>query len=96
MVRWEICYQKESITDTMRMNILSTISTAIDTHRKSEKYKIVTDVKSWLETTYGKVWCVIIGDLDTFQSACAYHDSKYLAVKEKNFEWYIQIFQQIP
>jgi len=96
MVKWEIVHQKEGITDTMRINILSTISTAINTYEESEKYKIATDVKNWLEATYGKKWCVTIGDIETFQSACSYYDSKFLAINEKDFGWFIQVFQQIP
>ena len=46
MARWEIETQTSGITDVMRTNILSTISTAIDTHGSSEMFKIAKDVST--------------------------------------------------
>jgi hypothetical protein len=96
MVQWEIVQQKAGITDTMRINILSTINTAINTYGESEKFKIAADVSNWLEATYGKKWGVVIGDTDTFKSIYSYYESKYLVVNEKGFGWRIEVFQQIP
>jgi hypothetical protein len=96
MVRWEISEQKSGITDAMRMNILSTINTAIDTYGSSEKYKIGKDIKAWLEATYGKKWVVVIGDAGKLQVNFSYYDNKCLQIRETNLNWWIDIFQQIP
>ncbi|CAF3991462.1 unnamed protein product [Adineta steineri] len=60
MAKWQIIEQESGITNTMRINILNTLRTSIDTHGSSKKYEICQDVKNWLQETYGKHWSVII------------------------------------
>ncbi len=93
MGRWQIDTQASGIADPMRMNILSTISTAIDTHGSSNMYNIAKDVKSWLEHTYEKIWAVIIYKPGQGTICCTYYDNKYLLVKETNLDWYIAVIQ---
>ncbi|CAF5020419.1 unnamed protein product, partial [Rotaria sp. Silwood1] len=63
MVKWEIEIQASGITDIMRINILSTLNTSIDTHGSSNKYEVAKDVVNWLNGAYGEYWSVTIGDV---------------------------------
>ncbi|CAF3200870.1 unnamed protein product [Rotaria sp. Silwood2] len=96
MVKWEIVDQYAGITDTMRINILSTLSTSIDTRGSSNQFEICKDVRNWLNETYGSMWGVAIGPIDGYTCFSSYYESKYLTVKEKNLNWYIQIWKQTP
>ncbi|CAF1354904.1 unnamed protein product [Rotaria sordida] len=96
MGRWEIESQKSGITDTMRINILSTINTSIDTRGSSNMFEIAQDVQKWLESTYGKGWTVVIYEIGHGRAALNYFDSKFLRIKETNLGWYITLFQQMP
>ncbi|CAF1116155.1 unnamed protein product [Adineta ricciae] len=96
MGRWEILQQQSGITDTMKINILSTLRTTIDIHGSSNKTKICTELQSWLITTYGKVWAVIIADTSTYSYSVNPYDNKYLLVRETDLKWDIAVFQQIP
>ncbi|CAF4417371.1 unnamed protein product, partial [Adineta steineri] len=66
MPRWEVVERKYGITSTMKTNILATIGSAIDSCGQSERYKIVNDIKEWLEETYGKRWTVLIADTGSY------------------------------
>ncbi|CAF3707012.1 unnamed protein product [Rotaria socialis] len=94
MARWEIRKQDSGITDIMKTNILSTISTAIDMHGSSEKFEVAKVVSDWLDETYGKYWAVIIYDTGHAQAAKTTFGSKYLVVEEKRLAWSFQIFKQ--
>ncbi|CAF3091048.1 unnamed protein product [Rotaria sp. Silwood2] len=94
MGRWEIITQASGITDPMRINILSTISTSIDTHGSSNIFEVADDTQKWLEHTYGKEWTVIIYESGRGQSAVNYFDKKFLRVKETSLGWSISLFQQ--
>ena len=96
MSKWEITTKQSGITDTMKINILSTLRTAIDMHGSSNKTKICTEVQSWLNTTYGKVWGVIIADTSTYSFAVIPYDNKCLHIRETDLKWDIGVFQQIP
>ncbi len=93
MGRWEIVTQESGITDPMRMNILSTISTAIDTHGSSKMDEIAKDVTNWLGHTYEKYWAVIISKPQQGGWYCYYYEEKYLRVKETNLGWDIAVLQ---
>ncbi|CAF3837074.1 unnamed protein product [Rotaria sp. Silwood1] len=96
MGKWEIQTQESGITDTMRINILSTINTSIDTHGSSNMFEIAQDVKRWLGSTYGKIWMVLIYKTGCAQCAWTYYDHKHLRVYENNLGWTISLFQQAP
>lgn len=96
MVKWEVKAQRPGITDTMRLNILGAIRTAIETYGSSEMFQIAQSVRKWLQETYGGAWTVIVGKQGEWQSACSYHKQKYLWVCETDLRWTIEIFQQIP
>jgi hypothetical protein len=96
MVRWQVVEKKAGITSIMKTNILGAIDTAIGIYGVSERYKIVNDVKYWLERTYGKRWTVLIGDTGSYQLSASQYDSKFLRVKETHLKWTIDIYQQIP
>ncbi len=96
MVRWQVVEKKAGITSVMNTNILSAIDTAIGIYGASERYKIVNDVKYWLERTYGKRWTVLIADTGCYQLSASQYDSKFLRVKETHLKWTIDIYQQIP
>jgi hypothetical protein len=69
MVIWEIVVQQDGITNAMKINILNTLNTAIDVHGTSKLHKIAEEVKDWLDTTYGKRWSVVIGDMGKVECA---------------------------
>ncbi len=96
MGRWEIVKQESGITGPMIMNILSTISTAIDTHGSSNMHKIALDVSNWLDHTYGKKWAVSIYECGQGAFVTTYYEKKFLRVKETNLDWYITILQATP
>lgn len=94
MVTWEVLDQHAGITDTMRVNILSTISTAIDTHGTSDMYAIAKGVKDWLDETHGSNWTVIVGEAGKYRSAFTCSNSQYLRINETRVGWRIVIFKQ--
>jgi len=94
MAKWEILDQYVGITDTMKVNILSTISTSIDTHGTSDMYAIATAVKGWLDEIHGPHWTVIVGEDGKYRSAFTSSNSQYLRVKETRLGWRIVIFKQ--
>ncbi|CAF1258142.1 unnamed protein product [Adineta steineri] len=96
MPRWEVVERKYGITSTMKTNILATIGSAIDSRGQSERYKIVNDIKEWLEETYGKRWTVLIADTGSYQLSASQYDSRFMRVNETNLKWTIDVFQQIP
>ncbi|CAF4132386.1 unnamed protein product [Rotaria magnacalcarata] len=91
--RWEIEEQATGITDTMRVNILSIISTTMDTHDRSATKEVARDVKNWLDETYGKSWMVEIYDKHEHQPHRNITSSKYFQVKDTKFGWTILIFK---
>ncbi|CAF0876652.1 unnamed protein product [Adineta steineri] len=95
MTRWIIEQQMTGITDTMRINILSTISTSIDIHGTSSMYKIAEELKTWLNGTYEKYWTVVIGDPNRFVSCGTISEAKYLCIKESRLGWRIQMYKQL-
>ena len=94
MERWEVLDQHDGITDTMRVNILSTISTAIDTHGTSDMYAIAKGIKDWLDETHGSNWTVIVGEAGKYRSAFTVSNSQYLRINETRVGWRIVIFKQ--
>ncbi|UJR06760.1 hypothetical protein I4U23_011047 [Adineta vaga] len=62
MAKWQIRAHESGITDVMKINILNTLHTSIDTYGSSNKYEICKDVKNWLQKTYGNYWGVIISN----------------------------------
>ncbi|CAF0848301.1 unnamed protein product [Didymodactylos carnosus] len=94
MARWEILDQYDGITDSMKVNILSTISTSIDTHGTSDMYAIAKAVKDWLDETHGPYWTVVDGEDGKYRSAFTSSNSQYLRVKETRLGWRIVIYKQ--
>ncbi|CAM4870167.1 unnamed protein product [Rotaria socialis] len=90
--RWEI-EEQTGITDTMRINILSIISTTMDTHDRSATKAVARDVKNWLDGTYGKSWTVEIYDKQEHQPQRNITSSKYFQVKDTKFGWTILMFK---
>ena len=93
MARWEIQEQATGITDIMRINILSAIGTAIDTHGSSSLINIAKEVSCWLNGTYGNYWTVIISDGNS-GNYFWHSENKYLKVKETRLGWIILLFKQ--
>ena len=77
----------------MRVNILSIISTTIDTHDRSAAKEIASDIKNWLDETYGKTWTVEIYDKHEHQPQRNITNHKYFRVKDTKFGWTILIFK---
>ncbi|CAM4841099.1 unnamed protein product [Rotaria magnacalcarata] len=96
MSRWAVEMQDSGITDTMKINILSALRTAIETHGSSNMYEVCKSVSNWLDETYGKVWCVIIGETGKAAWFGLYYQDKYLLVKDTTLNWTIRIFEQTP
>ncbi|CAF4505456.1 unnamed protein product, partial [Rotaria socialis] len=94
MAKWKIVTQLSGITDTMRTNILSTLRTSIETHGPSKTMEICKNAKVWLDETYGKYWCVIVGAAGESNSYCTYFDNMFLAVEETDLKWKITVFKQ--
>ena len=86
MARWEILNQDGGITDTMRVNILDSISTSMDTHGTSDMYAIAKAVKDWLDDTYGKYWIVVVREDGKYRSAFTASNSQFLRVKETRLQ----------
>ncbi|CAF3243329.1 unnamed protein product [Rotaria sp. Silwood2] len=94
MARWEVQHQYSGITDVMKTNILSTISTTIDLYGSSEMFKIADNVRSWLDDTYGKHWSLIIFEVGKCGIGATHFESKYFAVKETKLGWCIDMWKQ--
>lgn len=94
MASLEILDQYDGITDTMRVNILNTISASIDTHGTSDMYAIAKAVKGWLDETHGPYWTVVVGEDGKYRSAFTSSNSQYLRVKNTRLGWRIVIFKQ--
>ncbi|CAF1544888.1 unnamed protein product [Adineta steineri] len=92
--RWKIEQQTSGITDSMRINVLNTMSSLIDTYGSLNMQKIIKDMKNWLNETYGKQWNVEIIDKHQKQSFQNIHTNEYLTVKETKLEWTIVIFKE--
>ncbi|CAF1503392.1 unnamed protein product [Adineta steineri] len=93
--RWEIERQPSGITDSMRIDVLSTFGNLIDTYGSSKMLKIVKDMKNWLNDTYEKQWNVEIFDKHQYQSSQNIYSNQYLIVKETKLEWTLVIFKEI-
>lgn len=91
MTKWEVETQQRGITDPMRLNILSTIRTAIDTHGPSKVYEICSQLNTWLNATYKGEWAVTIGERGKFSWCFNVHEEKYLCVRETDLKWIISI-----
>ncbi|CAF3443852.1 unnamed protein product, partial [Rotaria sp. Silwood2] len=74
MPRWEVEHQYSGITDVMKTNILSTISTTIDLHGSS-MLNIAKALTKWLNETYGNYWTVVIGKPGQFNIDFTYAES---------------------
>lgn len=96
MVKWEVEMQESGITDTMRINILSAMRTAIEIHGSSNMFEIAESVKKCLEETYAAKWCVLIGDPAKASWCASYYDKMYLLVKETELNWRFCVFKQTP
>jgi hypothetical protein len=94
MAKWVVVKQDSGITDPMRISILSTLRTSIDTHGSLNMADICIDVKRWLDQTYGNYWCVIISKAGEWNTYFSYLEGKYLTVKETDLNWNITIFKQ--
>ncbi|CAF2616924.1 unnamed protein product [Rotaria sp. Silwood2] len=93
MVKWVVETQQAGITDTMRINMLSTLRTLIDTYGSSKRYQICADLRNWLNATYGGEWAVVIGETGTFASVCPIFDQQYLSVTETDLGWTVFILK---
>ncbi|CAF1503372.1 unnamed protein product, partial [Adineta steineri] len=94
MAKWQIITQNSGITDAMRINILNALRISIDTHGSLKTFEICKDVKNWLDESYGKYWCVIIGNYGECSSDFTYFGGKRLRINEVDLKWRIDIFQQ--
>ncbi|UJR12740.1 hypothetical protein I4U23_016914 [Adineta vaga] len=92
--RWEVEKQSKGITDSMRINILNTISMLIDTHGPLKMEYISKDMKNWLNESYGKHWNVEIIDKNQYQYSHTIYPIEYLQVKETKLDWIIGIFKE--
>ncbi|CAF1503418.1 unnamed protein product [Adineta steineri] len=93
--RWKIEQQSSGITDSMRLNVLNTISNLIDTYGSSKMQEIIKDTKNWLHETHEKQWNVEIFDKHQYQSSQNIYSNQYLIVKETKLEWTLVIFKEI-
>ncbi|CAF1503433.1 unnamed protein product [Adineta steineri] len=94
MAKWQIITQNSGITDAMRINILNALRISIDTHGSSKVFEISEDVKNWLDESYGKYWCVIIGNYGEWSGYYHYFGGKRLRINEVDLKWRIDIFEQ--
>lgn len=94
MVKWEIVKQESGITDAMKINILGTIRTLIETHGTSDKNKICLSLCNWLKETYGNYWSAVVGKTGEYGANGTNYDSMFLCVKELELGWTIVVFKQ--
>ncbi|CAF1116149.1 unnamed protein product [Adineta ricciae] len=91
--RWEVEQQSRGITDSMKINILNTMSVLIDTHGPSSIGNLIKDMQNWLNESFGKHWIVQIIDQRQKHSSQTIYPIESLQVKETRLRWTIGIFK---